>query len=99
MGIDSDKMRQQLKQVLARPVLAPLDGVEVELTVDIGSKNLSLAEIANLRTDDTVVMDQLTSDPAVLRANGAAVARGQLMQDQNGELAFRVDETSDQHSL
>ena len=70
--------------------LDSLDDVEVNITVVIGSFDMSLAALRDLRGGQIVTLDQHVGDPVSLQHNGKELATGTLVADE-GKLAIELD--------
>jgi len=58
---------------------AHLMDVPVRVTVEVGRKRLTLAELADLRPGALVVLDREAHEPADILVNGKVVARGEVV--------------------
>lgn len=53
--------------------------VAVELVAEIGSANLNVSRLFALKAGEVVALQQTVNEPVLLRLNGKAVARGELV--------------------
>jgi flagellar motor switch/type III secretory pathway protein FliN len=65
--------------------------LQVEVTVQLGERQMTLQELSDLQYGDTVVFDQLAEGPHLMRVGGVPWAMVELV-DQDGEWAARVIE-------
>ena len=69
--------------------LAAFADVPVRLSVEVGSAGLSLAELLALEPGGLVELDRAASEPLDILANGALIARGEVVSV-DGRFAVRV---------
>lgn len=73
------------------PALADMD---VELSVRLGSAELSLREVAALKSGSVITLRESAERPLELLANGQVIARGALEEAEGGDgLLLRIAET------
>lgn len=73
-----------------------LSGLQVELSVRIGTSNLTLKELTNLSEGSLVTLRESAERPLELCANGQVIARGELEETEDGQgLALRITETAE----
>jgi len=77
-----------------RPVSLP-DNAHVELTVALGTTQLSLRQVSELSIGQIVSLGRPLAGPFELRAAGRLVGKGELV-DVDGELAVRIVSVGDQ---
>lgn len=53
--------------------------VSVDLVAEIGSAKLSVSKLFALKAGEVLALQQTVSEPIILRLNGKAVARGELV--------------------
>src|SRR4051794_30878576 len=53
--------------------------IPVTLTLEVGSARLSLQELTEVQTDSVVPLDTLAGEPLVIKVNGTAVGRGEVV--------------------
>lgn len=69
--------------------------LEVELSVRLGSSELSLAEISALTPGSVITLRESADQPLELCANGQVIARGELEEREGGHgFALRITETA-----
>ena len=56
-----------------------LSGVEIEVTVELGRRRMSLGEVSRLTVGSVVELDTLAGEPLVLYANGRRIATGEAV--------------------
>lgn len=57
-----------------------IDQMPVRLSFDVGDKTLTLAELRSLQAGSVLALDRPVDDYVTVRANGAAIGRGQLIE-------------------
>jgi len=62
---------------------ASLQHLPIRLSFDVGQKTMSWAELTRLTAGDTVALDVPTSEYVTVRANGAVIGRGHLVELDN----------------
>jgi type III secretion protein Q len=77
-----------------RPMSLP-DNAHVELTVALGTTQLSLRQVFELSVGQIVQLGRPLAGPFELRAAGRLVGKGELV-DVDGELAVRIVSVGDQ---
>jgi len=67
-------------------------GIPVTLQVVIGTAQMCIGQIANLRRGSVITLDQTLGAPAILLANGKEVARGEIfvMEGEDAKLAMTI---------
>lgn len=69
--------------------------LEVELSVRLGTSELTLREISALQAGSTIMLRESADQPLELCANGRVIARGELEEcDDREGFALRITETS-----
>lgn len=58
---------------------APLDGIPLEIRVELGRCRMRLADVMELREGSIVEMNRLPEDPVDVLVNGKPVARGEVV--------------------
>ncbi len=53
--------------------------VTVELTAEIGTANISISRLFSLKAGEVITLQQAVNEPVLLRLDGKAVARGELV--------------------
>ncbi len=80
--------------VRATPSLAGLSmlrEVELEVSVELGRTQMTLAEVLSLHIGSVVELDRPAGSPVDLRVNGTLLARGEVVVI-DGEYAVRISE-------
>ena len=65
--------------------LIATDQIQVEVTIRLGGTQLSVAELARLRPDDILTLDQDMTDGVDICVGDKVIARGELTGDESGE--------------
>jgi flagellar motor switch protein FliN/FliY len=68
-----------------------LSGVTVRLSVEVGSTFITLAELAELDIGSVVTLDRQVHEPLDICANGAPIARGEIVAT-DGRYGIRITE-------
>lgn len=66
--------------------------VPVTVTVSIGQKRLSVTEILELQPDSIIPLSSRIEDPVELRIENRLIARGELIETGDGEIAVKIIE-------
>ena len=66
-----------------------LSGVEIEVTVELGRRRMTLGEVAQLGVGSVVELDTLAGEPLVLYANGRRIATGEAVVV-DGQFGVRI---------
>ena len=74
--------------------LALLNDIELEATLQFGSRELALREVLELGPGDVVELDRHVTDPVDLIVGDRIVARGEVVLV-NGNFGLRVTEVSE----
>ncbi len=77
----------QVSQELAEPVLAApkrdlpamMRKIPVTLTLEVGSARISLEELMQIGADSVVELDVLAGEPLVIKVNGTAIGRAEVV--------------------
>ena len=59
--------------------LSHLMDVQVQVTVEVGRKRLTLSELSDLCAGSLIVLDRKSHEPADILVNGKVVARGEVV--------------------
>jgi flagellar motor switch protein FliN/FliY len=72
--------------------LIATDQIQVEITIRLGGTQLSVAELARLRPDDILTLDQDMSDGVDICVGDKVIARGELTSgdDTDNRLCVRI---------
>lgn len=71
-------------------------GVPVIVTVSVGQKTMSVAELLQLREEAIVPLTSKIEDPVDLTINNKVIARGELIEDEDGGIAVKIIEIEGQ---
>lgn len=63
--------------------LGVVGDIEVQCTVRIGTLNLTIAELKNLKSGQPLMLDQKTNEPVDILLNNRVIARGELMSHED----------------
>jgi len=72
--------------------------VPVTVTVSIGHARLSVSEILELRPESIVPLTSRIDDPVDLAIDDKIIARGELVETEDGTLGVKITEISEQAS-
>lgn len=67
-------------------------GLPVLVTVSVGQKTMSVAELLKLSEETIIPLSSHIEDPVDLTINDKVVARGELIEGENGGLAVKITE-------
>ncbi|KCZ92211.1 FliM/FliN family flagellar motor switch protein [Hyphomonas johnsonii] len=70
--------------------------VPVTVTVSIGQARLSVSEILELRTESVVPLTSRIDDPVDLTIDNKVIARGELVETDDGCLGVKITEIPEQ---
>ena len=62
-----------------RDLPAMMRKIPVTLTVEVGSARISLEELMNIGPDSVVELDVLAGEPLVIKVNGTAIGRAEVV--------------------
>ena len=71
-------------------------GVPVIVTVSVGQKTMSVADLLELSEETIVPLTSRIEDPVSLTINNKTIARGELIEDDDGGLAVKITEVEGQ---
>lgn len=60
-------------------VLLALLNIPLEISVEVGSKRITLEELFSLKPSSVIVLDKMLSEPVDIKVNGRKVAEGELV--------------------
>lgn len=69
----------QVNSGFGRGDISLIGHVQVSLTAQVGTLNMSIEQLFGLKSGDVVSMNELLEAPLTLMLNGRAVARGELL--------------------
>ena len=67
-------------------------GVPVIVTVSVGQKTMSVADLLKLSEETIVSLDSHIEDPVDLTIDNKVIARGELIEGEDGGLAVKITE-------
>ena len=70
--------------------------VQVMLTVSIGQGRLSVSDILELRPESVVPLTSRIDDPVELAIDNKIIARGELVETEDGSLGVKITELEEQ---
>ena len=71
-------------------------GVPVIVTVSVGQKTMSVADLLELSEETIIPLDSYIEDPVDLTIDNKVVARGELIEGEDGGLAVKITELEGQ---
>ncbi|MBR9808603.1 MAG: flagellar motor switch protein FliN [Alphaproteobacteria bacterium] len=69
--------------------------VPVNVVVSIGQKRLTVSEILDLRPDSVIALSARIEDPVSLTVDNRLIARGELIETDEGGLGVKITEISE----
>jgi len=72
-------LEEQNEEENAEDILMALLSVPLEVTVEVGSKKITLEELFALRPSSVIVLDKPLSEPVDIKVNGKKIAEGELV--------------------
>lgn len=69
----------------ALKALIDTDGIQVEVTIRLGRTRRTISELAAMRPDEVLILDQPVEDGVELCVGDKVIARGELTADESGE--------------
>lgn len=73
--------------------LGMLLGIDVNLSIEMGSKKIKLKDLLNLNKGSVVELNKTAGDPLDIKINGTLIARGEVVVI-NGKYGIRLTEVS-----
>lgn len=70
-------------------------GVPVTVTISIGQQRMSVSDLLELRADSIVPLTASIDDPVELLVDKELIARGELIETEEGGLGFKITEISE----
>jgi flagellar motor switch protein FliN/FliY len=71
-------------------------GVPVLLTVSIGRQRISVSDLLELREESIIPLSARIDDPVELSVDNKTIARGELIETEQGEIAVKITEILNQ---
>lgn len=65
--------------------LIDTDSIQVEITIRLGRTRRSIAELASMKPEDVLILDQPIEDGVEICVGDKVIARGELTTDESGE--------------
>lgn len=87
----SEQQPQAEGQLLNKNYLGLVGDIEVQCTVRIGTLNVSIAQLKDLKSGQALRLNQKTNEPIEIILNERVIARGELMS-QEDHFAVQITE-------
>jgi flagellar motor switch protein FliN/FliY len=71
-------------------------GVPVVVTVSVGQKTMSVAELLKISEETIIPLTSRIEDPVDITINNKVIARGELIEDEDGGLAVKITDVEGQ---
>lgn len=71
-------------------------GVPVTLTISIGQTRLSVSEVLDLQPESVLPLTSRIDDPVSLAIDNTVIAKGELVETDDGSLAVKIIEILEQ---
>jgi flagellar motor switch protein FliN len=71
-------------------------GVPVMVTVSLGRQRISVADLLELREESVVPLTSRIDDPIELVVENKVIAKGELIETEDGTLAVRITDIQEQ---
>lgn len=88
---DYDSTERPDTAALANP-RRTIFNVPVTVTVSLGQKRMTVQEILQLQTDSVIALSSRVEDPVSLYIDGRLIARGELIETEQGQIAVKIVE-------
>ena len=75
----TDQQSQNDGQIMNNNYLGLVDNIEVQYTIRIGSLNMTIAQLRQLKSEQVLHLNQKTNEPIELVLNDRVIAKGELM--------------------
>lgn len=86
--IDADRREKSVANVYRRSIY----GVPLTVTVSIGQRKMRVSELLELKEDAVVPLTARVDDPVDLTVDDKVIARGELIETEDGLMAVRLTE-------
>lgn len=80
-------------QVIHKNYLGLVGNIEVECQIRIGTLNLTIAELRELKSGQVLYLEQKTHEPVEIVLNNQVIARGELMSYED-KFAIQITEVT-----
>jgi flagellar motor switch protein FliN/FliY len=70
-------------QIINKNYLGLIGDIEVRCTIRVGTFNLTIAELKELKSGQVIHLDQKTNEPVDIVLNERVIARGELMSHED----------------
>ena len=89
----ADQQPQTDGQEINKNYLGLVGNIEVQCTIRIGTLNMTIAELRQLKSGQALHLDQKTNEPVELVLNEQVIARGDLMSYEDN-FAIQITEVT-----
>lgn len=91
-GVDADRRDPSASNSYRRSIFS----VPVTVTVSIGQQRMSVSELLALRAESIVPLTAHIDDPVDLIVEDKVIAKGELIETDEGSLAIKITEIQEQ---
>ena len=89
----ADQQTQTDGQMINKNYLGLVGNIEVQCSIRIGTLNMTIAELRQLKSGQTLHLDQKTNEPVELVLNDRVIAKGELMSYEDN-FAIQITEVT-----
>ena len=75
----SDDDQQTLPRVSEADKLRALENIEVEMSIEVGRTEITIADLLRLNEGSVVELDRLAGEPLDILVNGTMIAKGEVV--------------------
>ena len=75
----SDDDQQTLPRVSEADKLRALENIEVEMSIEVGRTEITIADLLRLNEGSVVELDRLAGEPLYILVNGTMIAKGEVV--------------------
>ena len=75
----SDDDQQTLPRVSEADKLRALENIEVEMAIEVGRTEITIADLLRLNEGSVVELDRLAGEPLDILVNGTMIAKGEVV--------------------
>ena len=75
----SDDDQQTLPRVSEADKLRALENIEVEMSIEVGHTEITIADLLRLNEGSVVELDRLAGEPLDILVNGTMIAKGEVV--------------------
>lgn len=91
-SLDEERREQSSANAYRRTIFS----VPVDVTVSIGQQSMSVSDLLSLKEESIVPLTAGLEDPVELLVDGRIIARGDLIEGEEGTIALRITEIPEQ---